>query len=440
NGTVIQWNGDGKPSSIGSTSFVYDGLGVRLKKTTGSQTTRYLGGDYEIGPAGVITKYLQGGKKVGAQFFIHHRDHLGSIQSVTNSSGVEVRGQKHKPFGDQFGVTGSHVERKGWIGEREEETELVYLNARYYDPEIGRFVSPDPIVVKGQLLNRYTYSANNPINFLDPTGLLNCAGTLDVQGGCGGGGGGNIFLFDFSDCHGMALARGDCDPGLQQNLSDTRHDPNVDAMLAEEEARHDEMVNQTVLGSLVADLVSSGQWPCGGGGPSPCNTQTEIAQGQEPSGFFFEFAKQTGGLPLPDFAIDELKEFIPESQLKDIQLHHGVPEIVDSFNRFFGGRGVAAVTFGKDIWVSTKVFDDVFSAKSRIGTRTLAASLALVAHESIHYGNTLHTGNKITFTAVFLGTYLLNRTQMNHTDAYKSIPSEAAAQAMQAIVFQSKRP
>jgi RHS repeat-associated protein len=174
-GTQIQWNGDGKPSSVGSTVFVYDGVGVRLKKTTGSTTTRYLGGDYEIAPNGTITKYLQGGKKVAAQYFIHHRDHLGSIESVTDASGVEVRGQKHKPFGDQFGVTGTQQESKGWIGEREEETELVYLNARYYDPEIGRFTAPDPVIGAGQNLNRYSYSVNSPTNFSDPSGLSgNC--------------------------------------------------------------------------------------------------------------------------------------------------------------------------------------------------------------------------------------------------------------------------
>ena len=53
----------------------------------------------------------------------------------------------------------------------EKETELVYVNARYYDPEIGRFISPDPLAALGQKLNRYTYSRNNPINYLDPTGL-----------------------------------------------------------------------------------------------------------------------------------------------------------------------------------------------------------------------------------------------------------------------------
>ena len=173
-GQVISWNGDGKPSSIGSTQFTYGGTGERLKKVTGSSVTRYVGGDYEIAPDGTVTKTLVGGKQMGTDIFVHHRDHLGSIQAVSDVTGVEVRRQDHAPFGDQHYAWGSHAESKGWIGEREEETELVYLNARYYDPEIARFVSTDPIVRVGQRLNRYTYAANNPINFRDPSGLDEC--------------------------------------------------------------------------------------------------------------------------------------------------------------------------------------------------------------------------------------------------------------------------
>ena len=171
NGQVIQWNGAGKPSSIGSVAFSYGGTGERLKKVSGSATTRYVGGDYEIAPDGTVTKYLIGGKQVDANFFINHSDHLGSIQAVTDATGIEVRRQDHEPFGNQHFASGSHAESKGWIGEREEETELVYLNARYYDPEIGRFTAPDPIVRLGQKLNRYSYSRNNPINLSDPSGL-----------------------------------------------------------------------------------------------------------------------------------------------------------------------------------------------------------------------------------------------------------------------------
>ncbi len=159
-------------------AFTYDGLGTRLKKTSGGQTTTYVGSDYEIAPDGTVTKYLLGGKQVGTEFFILHRDHLGSVRAVTDTAGAEVRSQQHTPFGDQHSVTGTHYESRGWIGEREEETELVYLNARFYDPEIGRFTAPDPIVFPGQGLNRYTYALNNPINFSDTTGLWHCYDTM----------------------------------------------------------------------------------------------------------------------------------------------------------------------------------------------------------------------------------------------------------------------
>jgi len=181
NGTVLQWNGQGLPSSSGNIAFFYDGLGQRVKKISGGETTLYVDSDYEVGPDGTVTKYLLAGKQVGSQFFALHRDHLGSIQSVTDGTGGEVRHQWHKPFGDQHMVTGGHLETRGWIGEREEETECVYLDARYYDPEIGRFISPDPFSSEGQALNRYSYSVNNPISYADPSGLF------FIEPGGGGG-------------------------------------------------------------------------------------------------------------------------------------------------------------------------------------------------------------------------------------------------------------
>uniref|UniRef100_UPI00138AFBBD RHS repeat-associated core domain-containing protein n=1 Tax=Inquilinus limosus TaxID=171674 RepID=UPI00138AFBBD len=64
---------------------------------------------------------------------------------------------------------------KGFIGEREDpEVGLVYLNARYYDPEIGRFISPDwwDPALPGVGTNRYAYSDNDPINKSDPEGHI----------------------------------------------------------------------------------------------------------------------------------------------------------------------------------------------------------------------------------------------------------------------------
>src|SRR5262249_13862388 len=81
-------------------------------------------------------------------------------------------------------------EEGGFVGQGfDDETRLMYLHARYYDPQLGRFLSADPSepTAVGVGVNRYAYAANNPVAYLDPTGLhLNnvqdfneCACTLE---------------------------------------------------------------------------------------------------------------------------------------------------------------------------------------------------------------------------------------------------------------------
>jgi RHS repeat-associated protein len=52
-----------------------------------------------------------------------------------------------------------------------EQNGLYYMKARYYDAEVGRFISEDPMGFEGGSLNLYLYAANNPIMFMDPNGL-----------------------------------------------------------------------------------------------------------------------------------------------------------------------------------------------------------------------------------------------------------------------------
>src|SRR5262249_46823950 len=102
-----------------------------------------------------------------------HVDRQGSIEAVTDASGKEVQRQKYRPYGDRlFTESATFAESRGYTAERQEETGLFYLHARYYDPALARFVSPDPTVPGGQHvdLNRYAYGANNPIAFQDPGG------------------------------------------------------------------------------------------------------------------------------------------------------------------------------------------------------------------------------------------------------------------------------
>src|SRR5262249_52154914 len=76
-------------------------------------------------------------------------------------------------FGDKLGSdTGSNVESRGYIGQRQDETGLIYLHARYYDPVLGRFLGPDPVVQAGggAAANPYAYADNDPVNNSDTSG------------------------------------------------------------------------------------------------------------------------------------------------------------------------------------------------------------------------------------------------------------------------------
>jgi RHS repeat-associated protein len=93
---------------------------------------------------------------------------------MSNSSGTLVESAECMPFGPMRAHTGTTVSNYKYTDqELDPETGLYYYGARYYDPIIGRFISPDSIVqnpANPQTLNRYSYCANNPLIYTDPSG------------------------------------------------------------------------------------------------------------------------------------------------------------------------------------------------------------------------------------------------------------------------------
>ncbi len=110
-------------------------------------------------------------------------DHLGGTIRVMDSSFAAVDGMRYEPYGEDRDSGDSLNTDRKFTGQTEDETVgLYWYQSRAYDPDIGRFVSPDPIVPapgNPQSLNRYSYVYNNPLKFVDPTGLTPGSGEWD---------------------------------------------------------------------------------------------------------------------------------------------------------------------------------------------------------------------------------------------------------------------
>ncbi|MGH7342447.1 MAG: RHS repeat-associated core domain-containing protein, partial [Candidatus Rokuibacteriota bacterium] len=118
-----------------------------------------------------------------------HTDHLGSPAALTDASGGVIRRLRHGIFGELRasvavpGAPASPGPAEAFNGKRHDaEFGLYHYGARDYDPSLGRFVQPDPIVpnpMNPQTLNRYAYVRNDPLNRIDPSGLVD----VDFVGG-----------------------------------------------------------------------------------------------------------------------------------------------------------------------------------------------------------------------------------------------------------------
>jgi RHS repeat-associated protein len=173
------YNFDNMPTAVNNIDFIYDGAGTRVQKVNpNTSTTTYFDGLYEC-TNGYCDKhiYANGNRiaiKTASQTFYHHGDHLGSTAVVTDMNGNQDESIAYYPFGGTRSDNSSVYLNYKYTGqELDGETGLYNYGARLYDPDLGRFLTPDSIVPKPwnpQSLNRYSYVQNNPVNHIDPTG------------------------------------------------------------------------------------------------------------------------------------------------------------------------------------------------------------------------------------------------------------------------------
>ena len=156
-----------------------NGTGSSAEPTMIEQLSEYLFGKPE--GSGIITSGIP---KTGVLFF--HPDYTGNTKFVTDSYGNVRSTMKYKPYGEVFNQTGTDNFRHKFNGkEKDHYTGLYYYGARYYDPEIGRWTSPDPTIPEPgntQAFNRYSFVCGSPIAFQDEGGYSKRKGYFECIG------------------------------------------------------------------------------------------------------------------------------------------------------------------------------------------------------------------------------------------------------------------
>ena len=131
--------------------------------------------DYVSGPNGALAR-IKRVAGIDTTTFIH-ADHLGTARAATGTGGGLLWEDFHSPFGESLNHPDATDDQGDYTGHiRDKATGLTYMQARYYDPTIGRFLSIDPVTFMDTgspaMFNRYAYTFNDPVNMIDPDGRV----------------------------------------------------------------------------------------------------------------------------------------------------------------------------------------------------------------------------------------------------------------------------
>ena len=165
----------------GTTTFKYDPFGRRIYKSSPTWTGAFVyDGDNLLetlnASGAVVSDYTQGGMdepfaELRSGTTSYYQEGPDSVTSLSNAAGALANTYIYDSFGNLTNSTGTLRNPFQYTArEFDQETSLYYYRARYYDAETGRFISEDPMGFDAGV-NFYAYVENNPINYIDPSGL-----------------------------------------------------------------------------------------------------------------------------------------------------------------------------------------------------------------------------------------------------------------------------
>jgi RHS repeat-associated protein len=192
-GLTYAYNARNQLTSVkqGSTTlgaFVHDGLGRRVQRTISGVVTKYVYDGWNVvqerdSKNKVTANMLEGPGldqwlsriPVSGSAAYYLTDALGSTVGLADPSGVVQTSYTYEPFGKTTVTGTSSTNPFRFTGREEDSTgalSLYHYRARYYSPTFGRFLSEDPIGFAGGDANLYGYVGNDPVNGMDPSGLV----------------------------------------------------------------------------------------------------------------------------------------------------------------------------------------------------------------------------------------------------------------------------
>ncbi len=194
NGQPYTWDNNGSLTNNGKFAFTYNNAGrmTQAQGLTATQVYTYNGegllmnrndARYVWDQAADLPQLLSDGNTLyvpgvgqwnGSAWAYDLADGLGSVRQLVDAQGNVVQSYTYSPFGELIAAQGNRSSALRYTGEQsDDDTGLVYLRARWYDPSTGRFTTRDPfqgLAGYPQTQHAYVYSLNNPINVTDPSG------------------------------------------------------------------------------------------------------------------------------------------------------------------------------------------------------------------------------------------------------------------------------